>query len=190
MSGAGAATVMRGQAGEAVFAFRGLGRFVALGVAGGLAQIGMAAYNTWAARRTGSGLGWVAAAGLAASGSAQALLLLGCRGGAVRLTEAGVAVRLGRLWRQTLPYAAIGRAEVVAFPLTDGFGIRTDFRGTVAVVPWGRRAVALQLTPPRDLPVIGFRQRDARALRLGLADPDGFVAALAPRLASAGPATR
>lgn len=176
-----------GRPGAAVFALRGLGRFVVLGVAGGLTQLGMAAYNVWAARRTGSRLGWVAAAGLATSGSLQALLLLGCRHGEVRLTDAGVAVRLGRLWRQTLPYAAIARAEPVSFPLANGFGIRTDFRGVVAVVPWGRRAVALHLAPPRDLPVLGFRQRDARQLRLGLADPDAFLAALTPRLAPARP---
>ncbi|MGH2584753.1 MAG: hypothetical protein ACRDJE_07540, partial [Dehalococcoidia bacterium] len=59
-------------------------------------------------------------------------------------------------------------------------------RGTVTVVPWGTRAVALDLSPPMDLPVIFLTERDARRLLLGVDDRERFVRAVMNRVLFAG----
>src|SRR5215213_669729 len=132
--------------------FRGLGKFVAVGVGLAALEVGAAAALLTRALRGGPRI-LITAAGLGAGGVAQTLLFLSCRRGDVRLTDDGVVVRLGRLWHETIPYHAIAAAVPVRRSVGDGFGIRTDRQGTVAVVPWGLSGVELDLVPSIDLPI-------------------------------------
>jgi hypothetical protein len=168
---------------EETFAFRGLGRFIAIGVAASLAQAigGFATLGSVARRRRATS--WLSGLWLSATGLLGVAAFLSCRDARVRLTEEGVEVRLGWLWRHSIAYTSIAAAVPMTRSLMDGFGIRTDFRGTVALVLWGTEVVALDLAPPHDLPVFLFvRQRDARRLQLGLEEPERFVSAVMQRV--------
>lgn len=170
---------------EQTFAFHGLARFVAIGVAAGLAQVGAGLATLASATRrhgVGSILGglWLSASGLVGVAA-----FLSCRNGQVRLTDQAIEIRLGWLWNESIPYSTVAAAAPMTRSVIDGFGIRTDFRGTVAVVPWGTRVVALDLSPPRDLPVFLFiKQRDARRLQLGIENPEAFASVLMQRVLS------
>jgi hypothetical protein len=168
---------------EETFAFRGLGRFIALGVFAGLTQVvaGLGTFGTVARRRGGAS--WLAGLWLSGTGLLGIAAFLSCRDGQVRLTDEGVEVRLGWFWRQVIPYVTIAAAVPMERSFMDGLGVRTNFRGTVAVVLWGTDVVALDLSPPRDLPVFLFvKHRDARRLQLGIENEDRFVSAVMQRV--------
>jgi hypothetical protein len=171
--------------GEETFAFRGLGRFIIFGMGVSLAQVVAGLRSLRDASRGKSVGSWLGAVWLIGSGLAGAIAFLSCRNASVRLTENGVEVHLGRLWNQTIPYRAIAAAVPADRSVAGGLGIRMDSHGAVAIVLWGRQVVALDLSPPRDLPVFLFiRQRDARRLMLGVEDRDRFVAAVMQRVLS------
>src|SRR3712207_1405762 len=95
---------------DETFAFRGLARFIAVGVAAGVAQAGSGlAMLSAAARRhrTGSMLGglWLTATGLLGTAT-----FLSCRNGRVHLTEQAIEIRLGWLWNQSIPYSTVAAA--------------------------------------------------------------------------------
>lgn len=167
---------------EERFHFRGVGRFIWVGAGTALLPLGLGLAALGRALRRGDALFWLAAAGMGGAGLAQAALFLSCRDAAVRLTDDGVVVRLGRLWNQTIPYRAIAAAVPVRRSLGDGFGVRTDGRGTVAVVPWGLSAVELDLSPPLALPVFPGYHHTARRLLLGVHNEQAFATAVMNRV--------
>jgi hypothetical protein len=173
---------------EETFAFRGLRRFVALGVIAGLTQFfaGLSTFGIFGRRKGVAPI--LTSIYLCGSGLVAIAAFLSCRNGRVSLTDQGVDVRLGWIWRQAIPYSTIAAAVPMDRSIMDGFGIRTDFRGTVAVVPWGTDVVALDLSPPRDLPLFFvLKQKDARRLQLGVEEEDRFVSSVMQRVLATPP---
>jgi hypothetical protein len=167
---------------EERYHFRGVGAFIWLGVGAALLPFGLGLAALGRALRKGDALSWLAAAGLSGAGLAQAALVLSCRNADVRLTDDGVVVRLGRLWNQTIPYRVIAAAVPVRRSPIEGFGVRTDGRGTVAVAPWGIGAVELDLSPPLELPIVPGYRHSARRLLLGVHNEQSFATAVMNRV--------
>jgi hypothetical protein len=169
---------------EATFPFRGRRVAAIGGVLFGMVLVSVNLIALARGRRKGRGLpslvGQLTGAGLGA------YLMLAAFSGhraAVRLTDEGVGVDFGLLWRGTLPYAAIRSTEEVPHRPWMGYGVRTDLRSWVALVLWGGRAAALVLDPPRRLPLLPLISLPhARQLRLGLEDDAAFRTALNIRL--------
>ncbi|MGD9893433.1 MAG: hypothetical protein AB7R89_28385 [Dehalococcoidia bacterium] len=174
---------------DETFAFRGLRRFIALGVIAGLTQVvaGLSTLGIFGRRKRVAPI--LSSVWLCGTGVVAIAAFLSCRNGRVSLTDQGVDVRLGWLWRQVIPYATIAAAVPMDRSFIEGFGIRTDFRGTVAVVPWGTDVVALDLSPPYDLPIFFVvKQKDARRLQLGVEEEDRFVSSVMQRVLATPPA--
>ena len=174
---------------EETFAFRGLRRFIAIGVIAGVTQI-VAGLSTLGALRGRRGITPILTSiYLCGTGLLAIATFLSCRNARVSLTDQGVDVRLGWLWRQVIPYSTIAAAVPMDRSITDGFGIRTDFRGTVTVAPWSTDVVALDLSPPKDLPLfLVIKQKDARRLQLGVEEEDRFISAVMQRVLATVPA--
>jgi hypothetical protein len=167
---------------EERYHFRGVGTFIWTGAGTALLPLGLGVAALGRALRKGDVRSWLVAAGLGVAGLAQVALFLSCRDADVRLTDTGVVVRLGRLWNQTIPYRAIAAAVPVRRSLGDGFGVRTDGRGTVAVAPWGLSAVELDLSPPLELPIFPGYHHTARRLLLGVHNEQSFATAVMNRV--------
>ncbi len=175
---------------DQTFPFRARRAAAAVGVLLGLVQLSANLIALIRARRGGRGLPLMLGqmAGIAA-GVFLVLAAYSGRRAAARLTDDGVDVDFGLLWRGRLPYSAIAGAEEVAHQPWMGYGVRSDLRSWVALVLWGRRAAALVLNPPRRLPLLPLVSLPhARQLRLGLEDDVAFRAALTARLDAASPA--
>jgi hypothetical protein len=169
---------------DQTFPFRARRAAAIIGVLVGLSQVMANLTALVRARRAGRGLprliGRIAGIG---AGAFTVLAAYGIRHAAVRLTEDGVDVDFGLLWRGRVPYGAIRGVEEVPHQPWMGYGVRSDLRSWVALVLWGRRAVALLLDPPRRLPLLPLIPLPhARQLRLGLEDDAAFRAALTERL--------
>jgi hypothetical protein len=174
---------------EETFAFRGLRRFITLGVIAGVTQViaGFSTLGFFGRRKRVAPV--LTSIYLCGTGVAAIAGFLSCRNARVSLTDQGVDVRLGWFWRRVIPYSTIAAAVPMDRSITDGFGIRTDFRGTVTVAPWSTDVVALDLSPPADLPLFFvIKQKDARRLQLGVEEEDRFISAVMQRVLAAAPA--
>jgi hypothetical protein len=169
------------------FPFRARRAAAVVGVLLGLFQLAANLNGLIRARRSGRGLALLVGqiAGIGA-GVFMVLAAYSGRHAAVRLADEGLDVDFGWLWRGRLPYSAIGDAEEVPHQPWMGYGLRSDLRSWVALVLWGRHAVALVLEPPRRLPLLPLISLPhVRQLRLGLEDDDAFREALKARLSAA-----
>lgn len=107
----------------------------------------------------------------------------GLPGAAVVAGPAGLVIRFSYAINTALPWSSIESARPRRHPFRAGLGIRTNFRGCVALATaWGP-ALELQLARPVPVTLIpGLPPIAARSLVLTIADPARFAAAIEPRL--------
>lgn len=110
------------------------------------------------------------------------LIGVGPRFSGVVIDDEGVRIRMGWGFRARIPLASIQRAGAAERPFF-AWGAH-GWRGRWLVNGSSKGIVALEIDPPARGWAIGFPLR-LRVVYVSLADPDGFITALRPQIATA-----